>query len=535
MLLTSPKKSNNINAIIHASALVVPSHEVIGSNSSYLSKAFSFGEMLKIRYNPRSIFAIIGSTEQMNDCSAAEGGAMSQVAKQEKYLTVQALTQYIKRKFDADPYMQKVFVIGEISNFRLRPNGHQYFSLKDDKARIGAVMYRGAFSKLPFKLEEGMKVLAQGRIAVYEPNGNYQLIIEQMEPDGIGAYYLALEQLKEKLRLEGALDRPKRPIVRFPRKIAVITSPTGAVIRDIITTVKRRYPIVALTVFPTRVQGKEAVGEIVRAFQLVEAQAQDFDTIILARGGGSIEDLWSFNEEAVARAILASSVPVISSIGHETDTTIADLVADLRAPTPTAAAEQAVPVLTEVLQYIQQTEARIYMAMNQRIQLGHKHLERLSRSYALAQPERLYQPYQQRLDQLMDQLQRVNERQLQTKSLQAQGLSQRLLFQNPKQDIQHYQQVVSDVTRRLARSSQQLLKDKQAELAKQAQLLNAVSPLQSLARGYAVVEQADQVVKGIKAVAVGQTVDVRLVDGSFSAKVEAVYPEPMEEKTSEKE
>ena len=287
--------------------------------------------------------------------------------KNQEYLTVQALTKYIKRKFDVDPHLQRVFVVGEVSNFRLRPNSHQYFSLKDEGARISAVMYRSAFQRVKFNIEEGMKVFVTGKITLYEPSGAYQIVIDSIQPDGIGALYQQLEQLKEKFNKAGLFDRPKLPIPRFPKKIAVITSPSGAVIRDIITTINRRYPIVEITVIPTRVQGKEAAGEIVTAFNKVKDRQDEFDTVIVARGGGSIEDLWCFNDEQVAMAILNCPLPVISSIGHETDTTLSDLVADIRVATPTAAAEIAVPVLQEVLTYLTQIDERVFYSMNQHL------------------------------------------------------------------------------------------------------------------------------------------------------------------------
>ena len=219
----------------------------------------------------------------------------------QEYLSVTALTKYLKRKFDADPYLERVFLTGEISNFRLRPS-HQYFSLKDDGAKISAVMFKSAFNKVKFRPEEGMKVLVVGRISLFEASGNYQIYVEQMQPDGVGAFYQAYEQLKEKLAKEGLFSAPKKPLPRYPKKIAVITSPSGAVIRDIITTVRRRYPIAQLVLFPTVVQGEKAAPDIIRNLARVEAQG-DFDTVIIGRGGGSIEDLWPFNEESVARAL----------------------------------------------------------------------------------------------------------------------------------------------------------------------------------------------------------------------------------------
>jgi len=260
----------------------------------------------------------------------------------ERYLSITAMTAYLKRKFDADPYLERVYLTGEISNFRLRPN-HQYFSLKDEHAKLSAVMFKGAFQKLSFQPEEGMKVLVIGRISLFESSGSYQLYIEHMEPDGVGALYQAYAQLKEKLAKEGLFQLPKQTLPAYPKRIAILTSPSGAVIRDIITTVRRRYPIVQLVLYPTVVQGEKAAGELIKNIQRVEEDGQ-FDTMIIGRGGGSIEDLWPFNDEHLARTIVAAKTPIISSVGHETDTTIADLVADVRAATPTAAAELAGPV-----------------------------------------------------------------------------------------------------------------------------------------------------------------------------------------------
>ncbi|MEG2937289.1 MAG: exodeoxyribonuclease VII large subunit, partial [Vagococcus sp.] len=282
----------------------------------------------------------------------------------ETYLTVTALTKYIKHKFEADPYLERVFLTGEISNFRMRPNAHQYFSLKDDKAKISAIMFKGAFNKLKFQPEEGMKVLVIGRISLYEPGGSYQIYIEHMEPDGVGALYQALEKRKKALQEEGLFKEAfKQLLVKYPKKIAVITSPSGAVVKDIITTTKRRYPIVQLVVFPTLVQGDKAADDIVKRIKEVDALG-DFDTMIVGRGGGSIEDLWPFNEERVVRAIFESRTPIISSVGHETDVTLADLVADVRAATPTAAAELATPVLREEILKIKEKESRLIKGMD---------------------------------------------------------------------------------------------------------------------------------------------------------------------------
>ncbi|MDO4432274.1 MAG: exodeoxyribonuclease VII large subunit [Aerococcaceae bacterium] len=437
-------------------------------------------------------------------------------------LTVTALTRYLKRKFDVDPHLQQVTVVGELSNFRLRANSHQYFSLKDESARISAVMYRSAFEKVPFQLEEGMKVIATGRVTLYEPSGSYQLTIDRLEPDGIGALYLALEQLKQRLKAQGLLDLPKKTLPQFPRKIAVITSPSGAVIRDILTTIRRRYPIVQVTVFPTRVQGKEAVSEIVSAFEEVAKRQDDYDTVIVARGGGSIEDLWCFNDEAVAHAILRCELPVIAAIGHETDTTIADLVADMRAPTPTAAAELAVPVLVEVKHYLAQRQAHLYRLMQQQLALLQKRYERLKQSYILTQPERLYQPYIQQVDRLKTQLLSHMQQQLQQKRYASQTLQQQLYSYQPLQRIQHHRATLQQLTHRLNTSVSNQLNRQRTHLAHCTQLLDACSPLKIMARGYAVVEQQGQLIKSAQELERQQPLHITLTDGKIAATIQEI-------------
>lgn len=452
---------------------------------------------------------------------------MSEQTTQQQYLSVHALTSYLKRKFDVDPYLQRVWVIGEISNFRPRPNGHQYFSLKDERARINAVMYKGAFNKVPFKVEEGMKVLAVGRITLYEPSGQYQLTIDSMEPDGVGALYQALEQLKQKFQAAGLFDLPKKAIPVFPKKIAVITSPTGAVIRDILTTIQRRFPIVEVTVFPTRVQGKEATAEIVAAFNKVENVAEEFDTVILARGGGSIEDLWCFNEEAVAQAILACSLPVISSIGHETDTTLADLVADIRAATPTAAAEIAVPVLTDLLERIVILKQRMNYAMKQKLTVARKQFERSNESYVLKQPERLYQAYIQQLDLSVQRLEAQQHRYFEQLTYRLNYLMQRLNSQHPHQQLKHWQQIVNNLDNQLKQQFKQVMQQKQQNLKHQAHLLDAYSPLKSMSRGYALIEHEQQHVTTIDQLSIGDEMKVQFVDGQVVAEVKSIHEEKL--------
>ena len=443
------------------------------------------------------------------------------MTEQEQYLSVKALTRYLKRKFDADPYLQKVYVTGEVSNFRLRPGGHQYFSLKEDNVKINVAMFQNAFNKLPFQLEEGMKVYAIGRVSLYEPSGSYQITLESIQPDGVGALYLALEQLKQKLNQEGALDLPKKRPTAFPNRIAVITSPSGAVIRDIATTLRRRYPIAQIVVFPTRVQGKEAVGEIVAAFERLKQKSALFDTVILARGGGSIEDLWCFNDEQVARAILACTLPVITAIGHETDTTIADLVGDLRAPTPTAAAEMAAPELSLIYQHLSQSNARLVQAIQQRLKQAQERLKQIQASYVLEQPERLYQAYAQQVDLLQERLIKAKTYYYKHQRHRMQLVTQRLLAVRPSHRIVLANQQVQQLQRALQQAMQHYVAQQQHKIGQQAQLLEAYSPLKILSRGYAIAtkKSEEQALRSVTQVKETDIVSVRFADGVIESQV----------------
>lgn len=445
------------------------------------------------------------------------------MVKPTDYLTVTALTQYLKAKFERDPYLDRVYLTGEISNFRLRPNAHQYFSLKDNKAKISAIMFKSAFEKIKFTPEEGMKVLVVGRISLYEATGNYQIYVERMEPDGLGALYQAYEQLKAKLSAEGLFDAPKQLLPRFPKRIAVITSPSGAVIRDIITTTQRRYPIAQLVLFPAVVQGDGAADILVDRLNQVNQQG-DFDTIIIGRGGGSIEDLWPFNEERVARAIVASQIPVISSVGHETDTTIADLVADVRAATPTAAAELATPVLTDEVLKLQQQRLRLYQAFSKTLALNKKQLVRLQNSYVLKQPQRLYDGYLQNVDQLHRRLLLAQQQRLQTSQQNVQLLQQRLQSQSPSGAIQQAQRMLTDTDHRLKRAIESLVQNRRQQAGQAVAALDLVSPLKILGRGFAYVTDDNQnVMKKMTDFTVDQSIELHVQDGLVNARVTATH------------
>ena len=322
---------------------------------------------------------------------------------QNNYLTISQLSRYLKYKFDNDSHLNVVYLKGEISNFKAHTRGHYYFTLKDETSRINAVMFASSVSKLKFMPVDGMKVLVTGKVTVYEATGGYQIYINDMLEDGVGNLYIAYEQLKKKLESEGLFAKEhKKKIPRMPKKVGIVTASTGAAIRDILTTIKRRFPMTETILFPALVQGKDAANDIAHKIEI--ANSYDIDTLIVGRGGGSIEDLWPFNEEIVARAIYNSRVPVISAVGHEVDFTIADFVADLRAPTPTAAAELAVVDKKTVIEYLMTARVRCYNAILVKLKKEKALLDSLSSSYILKKPSNIYEIKEQKLDMLLDRL-----------------------------------------------------------------------------------------------------------------------------------
>ena len=437
----------------------------------------------------------------------------------EEYVTVSALTKYIKYKFDKDPHLGRVYLTGEISNFRLRPT-HQYFSLKDENAIISATMFQSAFKKIQFRPEEGMKVLVIGKVSVFEKSGQYQINIEHMEPDGVGALYLAYEQLKKKLETEGLFSLPKKPIPQFPKKIAILTSESGAVIQDIQTTVARRFPIVQLVLYPTVVQGVHAVNSILKNLDLVEQE--DYDVVIIGRGGGSIEDLWAFNEEPVVRRVAELSIPVISSVGHETDTTLIDFVSDMRAATPTAAAEIATPVLMEIHQQLRNLQTRLEQALSRQLQIKRERMQALANASIFQNPERIYQVYQQRVDQLEMRLQQIMQQSVQHKRQQLVKHQHRLELGSPSRRVQTEKQALQYLAKRLEQAQGQLMKDKKQQFQRAIQQLDLLSPLKIMNRGYGILQQEETIIKSVDQLEVNQELTIQLVDGTVRSKVTSV-------------
>ena len=437
----------------------------------------------------------------------------------EEYVTVSALTKYIKYKFDKDPHLGRVYLTGEISNFRLRPT-HQYFSLKDENAIISATMFQSAFKKIQFRPEEGMKVLVIGKVSVFEKSGQYQINIEHMEPDGVGALYLAYEQLKKKLEAEGLFSLPKKPIPQFPKKIAILTSESGAVIQDIQTTVARRFPIVQLVLYPTVVQGVHAVNSILKNLDLVEQE--DYDVVIIGRGGGSIEDLWAFNEEPVVRRVAELSIPVISSVGHETDTTLIDFVSDMRAATPTAAAEIATPVLMEIHQQLRNLQTRLEQALSRQLQIKRERMQALANASIFQNQERIYQVYQQRVDQLEMRLQQMMQQSVQHKRQQLVKNQHRLELGSPSRRVETEKQALQYLAKRLEQAQGQLMKDKKQQFQRVIQQLDLLSPLKIMNRGYGILQQEETIIKSVDQLEVNQELTIQLVDGTVRSKVTSV-------------
>ncbi|HEL2575467.1 TPA: exodeoxyribonuclease VII large subunit [Streptococcus suis] len=438
------------------------------------------------------------------------------------YLSVSHLTKYLKLKFDRDPYLEKVYLTGQVSNFRKRPT-HQYFSLKDDKAVIQATMWAGIYKNLGFELEEGMKINAIGRVQLYEPSGSYSIVIEKAEPDGIGALAIKFEQLKQSLTAEGLFKQEfKQQLPRFTQKIGVITSPSGAVIQDIITTVSRRFPGVEIVLYPTKVQGEGAAQEVAANIQKANSR-EDLDVLIVGRGGGSIEDLWAFNEEMVVRAIFESRIPIISSVGHETDTTLADFVADRRAATPTAAAELATPVTkADLLGYLNQQENRAYQAMTNRIKFRQSQLDKISQSVIFRQPERLYDGYVQKLDRLTSQLQTRMKEIFGDNKQASVLLQQRLQGLQLLQKVSRYQEQVSQLQRLLKSNMANIYDNKMAKADKLIEAMTMLDTSRIVARGYAMLEQAGRVIDSVEKIEKDEQLTIVMKDGRVDVEVKDV-------------
>lgn len=416
--------------------------------------------------------------------------------KTEKYLTVTAVTRYLKAKFDQDDNLKLIFLKGEISNFKAHTTGHFYFSLKDETSKINAVMFNANAKKMTFLPNDGMKVLLVGRVSVYEATGNYQIYVEEMIEDGVGNLYLAFEKLKEKLSKEGLFEEQHKKIIpKMPMQIGVVTAPTGAAVRDIISTIKRRFPIAEVILFPTLVQGDKAALDI--AHQIEKANTFPIDVLIVGRGGGSIEDLWPFNEEAVARAIYQSKVPIISAVGHEVDYTISDFVADLRAPTPTGAAELAVPNLLDLLNQLSQYKIRTNEAMNRRVNYQKLYLDSLKNSFVIKSPMLMYENKKQKLDIFLEKISGYMIRTLENHKNRLQHLENHYLLVNPKR----------------------LYQESQTTLAHWIEKLELLNPLHILQKGYALPYHDHKIIRDIHSLKINDAIELKLHTGIIKTQI----------------
>ncbi|ATH62575.1 exodeoxyribonuclease VII large subunit [Staphylococcus pasteuri] len=437
------------------------------------------------------------------------------------YLTVSTLTKYIKYKFDQDPHLQSVLIKGELSNFKKHSSGHLYFNVKDKESVISAMMFKGSASKLNFEPKEGDEVLLEARVSVYERRGNYQIYVNKMQLDGIGNLYQKLEELKKKLSKEGYFDNSnKKSIPKFPKKIAVLTASTGAAIRDIHSTINSRYPIVEQVQISTLVQGQQAKEDIIEKIKY--ADSLDVDTIIVGRGGGSIEDLWNFNEEEVVKAIFECETPIISAVGHETDFTLSDFVADVRAATPTQAAVMATPDQYELLQQIKQYQFTLTRHIKQYVEQQKKHLEHLSSYYKFKQPSLLYDQQIQKRDDLEKQLKQKLTIKLEQQQHQLNLLKQRFNPKHLQTSIIRNQQQNDQFKSRLSQKMNYDLTQYKKELKSKLEQLNQLSPTNTMLRGYAIVNKDDNVITSTKDMSENDDIVLTMKDGQVDAIVKKV-------------
>ena len=414
----------------------------------------------------------------------------------DRYISVTALTRYIKYKIDNDSHLQEVYLKGEISNFKAHTRGHFYFTIKDETSRINAIMFSFNASKLKFTPEDGMKVLVKGKISVFESTGNYQIYVEELSEDGLGNLHIAFEQLKKKLGDEGLFDpKYKKEIPKIPMRVGIITASTGAAVKDILSTIKRRFPICKTILFPCLVQGELAKDDIVKKLDI--ADNYDLDVIILGRGGGSIEDLWPFNEEIVARKVFSCNTPIISGVGHQIDFTICDFVADVRAETPTGAAERAVPMLSDILLEINNYKTRSSNMIKNIIEKNKLRLTKLKESYVLKNPLSLYEIKEQKLDNIIDKLNTSINNVINISKSKLDIIKGSIIFKEPS--------ILYDNKWK-----------KTNHLIEKLEILN---PLNALKRGYSIVKKDGKCITNINKVNKDDMLDISIKDGIIKTKV----------------
>lgn len=436
----------------------------------------------------------------------------------DKYLSVNALTTYIAEKFIKDPYLERVFVQGELSNAKLHSSGHLYFSLKDENSQIRGIMFQSNVSKLNFKPKDGDKVIIEGRVSIYKGNGTYSINVTNMILDGVGQLFLELEKNIKQLKSEGLFEAVhKKPIAKFPNHIVLITSKTSAAIKDMLTAVERRYPLVKVTLLNTLMQGEKSKESVLR--NLAYAESLKADTIILSRGGGSIEDLWTFNEIEVARRVFDMETPVITGIGHETDTTLVDFVSDLRATTPTAAIELAVPDQMNVFQDLKNYEATFLKLTNQIwLQKSHE-LNTVKNYYKFKNPASLYEQQIQKLDQLSSKMEYLFNHNFRTFLYQYESKKVTLFNLINSNNIRAYRNHLSSIDSNLTQSIKYKLENNKMRLKGQIEVLDSLSPLEVLKRGYSYTTFNSRVLTKEDEVNKGDVVKTVLKKGTIWSKV----------------
>ena len=416
----------------------------------------------------------------------------------DKYISVSQLTRYIKYKIDNDVNLNEVFLKGEISNFKAHSRGHFYFTLKDEGSRINAIMFASQTKKIKFVPQDGMKVLVTGKISVFEANGGYQIYVNEMLEDGVGNLYIAYEQLKKKLENEGLFNKDhKKEIPHIPKRVGVVTAPTGAAIKDIISTIKRRWPLTEIYLFPSLVQGEDAKEDIVKQIKKAENFYLPLDTLIVGRGGGSIEDLWPFNEEIVARAIYECKVPIISAVGHEIDFTIADFVADLRAPTPTGAAEMAVPQLSDMKNYLNQVNIRLNNTINNKINNNKRKLNDIMARNIFKNPMIIYEK----------------------KELYFDSIVERLKFSLKSLTSAKEKELIKVKNSYILKNPHQLLEKKGNKYLQLVSKLETLSPLLTLQRGYTMTKKEGKVITKSTDLKIKDIIEIVFSDGSVNAEI----------------
>ena len=416
----------------------------------------------------------------------------------DKYISVSQLTRYIKYKIDNDVNLNEVFLKGEISNFKAHSRGHFYFTLKDEGSRINAIMFASQTKKIKFVPQDGMKVLVTGKISVFEANGGYQIYVNEMLEDGVGNLYIAYEQLKKKLENEGLFNKDhKKEIPHIPKRVGVVTAPTGAAIKDIISTIKRRWPLTEIYLFPSLVQGEDAKEDIVKQIKKAENFYLPLDTLIVGRGGGSIEDLWPFNEEIVARAIYECKVPTISAVGHEIDFTIADFVADLRAPTPTGAAEMAVPQLSDMKNYLNQVNIRLNNTINNKLNNNKRKLNDIMARNIFKNPIIIYEKKELYFDSILERLKFSLKSLTSAKEKELIKVKNSYILKNPHQ----------------------LLEKKGNKYLQLVSKLETLSPLLTLQRGYTMTKKEGKVITKSTDLKIKDIIEIVFSDGSVNAEI----------------